>query len=89
MTKRIEFSLSNSRLNHAEYAVMQDGERPIDAVCRSLERTTGYSARGKQRNSWQEDRDGNVIGETWRITLVERKAYHCGHAVMGETFVYL
>lgn len=70
--RRVKFSCT-SRFDMAEYAVAKDEERDIDAVRRSIERTTGLLAYTCRSDHWTQDSSGKKTSETFAITLTERK----------------
>ena len=82
--KRVTFSASNNRLPFASFAVVRPGESAIDAVRRSIERTTGYLAYSCRSAHYTRDNSGTVTSETLSITLTERKRVNGGHGVVAE-----
>ena len=86
---RIEIRTSKVNFPVAAYAVVGRDETPIDAVKRSIERTSGGWL-GLRLDSYTQDRQGRTNGETHRATLAERKqAPGGGYGVIAEFFIYI
>lgn len=87
---RVYFSHTSKSLPIAKFAIARDGERPIEAIRRSIERTTGKLGYTCRLDSWTQDRKGRVIGQTYAMTLVERKPFRDGsYSVAAEIRVYV
>ncbi len=87
---KVVFSHTSRRLPIATFAVAKTDERPIDAVRRSIERTTGLDVYSCRCESWEQDRAGNRIGETYSMTLTGReKIPGGGRPIAAEIRVYI
>jgi len=70
--QRINFSRWGRKLSglaFATYAVAQDGESPIDAVVRSVERTTGLQVCGGPRSDGYAVERGHKTAAHYQMTL--------------------
>ena len=81
---KIQFSHTGRRFSIAEYAIAKPHETAIEAVTRSIERTTGCVAHKGRVNHWTEDRDRRITSETHCITLTGPKSKTGGYPVRGE-----
>lgn len=85
MTK-VVFSSSTKKFCLAEYAIAKGDESPVEAVERSIARTTGYRVVSGGVRSWTENSKGIKESETINITLTEKKQFRRGggYGVVGE-----
>ena len=73
--KRIKISVwgkGTKNLRLANYAVAQDGEARIDAVARSVERTTGLVVCGGPARDGREVEGGRTVAHHYHMTLGTR-----------------
>lgn len=88
---KIRFSTSTKRFQFATFAVAKTGEAPIDAVTRSIARTTKQRVHFARLESWSQNRRGERTDETYSVTLTENTQSRRGGGwgVVAEFRVYL
>lgn len=70
--KKITFTADTRRHTVASFAVAKDNETPIEAVKRSIERTSGYRVHYARHMHWTQNHDGSHASDTFQVTLTER-----------------
>lgn len=70
--KKIIFNADTRRHAVASFAVAKDNEAPIEAVKRSIARTTGYRVHFARHVSWTQNKNGSHTSDTFQITLTTR-----------------